>query len=168
MAGYNTSSAYKLTETTTYEDAVSKRRAQLKLVRNRKKRLIWSIVNIRSISIFMLVITVMSLIVYNQTCLNEVTGEINAINAMIKKMENENVRLSSTLESTVSLHDIAEQAQRELGLQKLDKYQIEYVSLYQENKIVITEEAPKDSFSTKLSLMINGSLQQIKEYIGVS
>jgi len=165
MAAYNTSSAYKLE---TYEDVVSKRRAQLKLVRNRKKRLIWSIVNIRSVSTFLLVISVMSLMVYNQICLNEVTGEINSVNSMIKQMESENVRLASTLASTVSLHDVVEQAQRELGLQKLDKYQIEYVSLYSENKIVITEEAPKESFATRLSLMVNGTLRQVKEYIGVS
>ena len=165
MAAYNTSSAYKLE---TYEDVVTKRREQLKLVRNRKRRLIWSIVNIRSISTFLLVITVMSLIVHNQVLLNEVTGDINEINSIIKEMENENIRLASTLESTVSLHDVAERAQQELGMQKLDKYQIEYVSLYKENKIVITEEAPKENFATKLSLVINGTLRQVKEYIGVS
>ena len=165
MAAYNTSSAYKLD---TYEDVTAKRREQLKLVRSRKSRLIWSIVNIRSVSTFLLVIAVMGLIVHNQILLNEITGDINQVNSIIKEMENENVRLLSTLESTVSLHDIAERAQQELGMQKLDKYQIEYVSLYKDNKIVITEEAPKESFATKLSLMINSTLRQVKEYIGVS
>ena len=126
------------------------------------------IVNLSSISAFLIIILVSAFIVYNHIELHEVTGEINKLNNEIRRLENENMHMTSRLENTISLHVIADIAQRELGLQKLDKYQIEYVVIFKENTIELNRQAPRDNFAARLSYGVNDMFRQIKEYIGVS
>jgi cell division protein FtsL len=136
--------------------------------KRKSKSLLWKFVNVRTCSVFMIVIGMCSLIVYNNIQLHEVTGEINRLSTEIRRLENENMHLTSRLENTISLHVIADIAQRELGLQKLDKYQIEYVVIFKENTIELTRQTPRDNFAARLSYGVKDMFRHIKEYIGGS
>ena len=165
----NTNLAYKAEEIREQDE--KKRLEVIKGKRDRqnemkRKWMFRKIVNASTCSTFMLVIGVLGLIVYHHIELHEVTGEINRLNTEIRKLENENVHLASRLENTVSLHVIAEIAQNELGLQRLDKYQIEYVSLYKENTIELMHEAPRETFAARLNYSVHDMFRNAKEYIG--
>ena len=164
MAAYNTSSAYDLQS---FERAPKvKQEPKLRVLKSKRKGTTVSAISARSVGTFMLVVMVMVLIIYNQTCLNEVTGEINAINKEIAELQSENTRLGSIIENKMSLFNIGEMAQ-EMGMKKLDKYQIEYVSLYKENRIETAAQEQPDDLAKQVKMTFVTIIGNVKEYMGI-
>lgn len=136
---------------------------QLRMVRS-QNRAIASVFTPRILCAFAVVVTLVSLIVYNQVCLNEVTAEISQLNSDIAILESESVRFASLLESTISLRAVAQQAEDDLGMTKLDQYQTVYVYLYEEDRIILAE-GPEDS-GGGLKEWFEAVISTAKEYIG--
>lgn len=165
MTGYNTSSAYKLTN---YETAEARARQQLRVVGRRSPKQALAVAfTPKVLSAFAIVVTLLCLIVYNQVQLNEISGEINRLAEDIKVLRAENVKMTSSLEATVSLRSVAEQAQ-ELGLHRLDQYQTEYINLYRDDKIVLAEEPEQKNSMQRATLGIRSFIGGIVEYIAGS
>ena len=166
MAAYNTSSAYDLQS---FERAPQQQteRPQVRVVEAQKKGVVASLLHIKTIAPFFLVVIFLALEVYNKTCLHGITGEITALNNDNQALRSENTRLSSLIDNSMSLYNVAERAQ-EMGMQKLDKYQIEYVSLYKENRIEVIESATEAGFFEQLKLSVNSAIRDLKEYIGAA
>jgi hypothetical protein len=120
----------------------------------------------RSVALALLAVTIICLLVYNQACLTEISGGINAMNQKISEMESENTRLLSALESTVSLRVIEDQAKNDLGMQRLDKYQTEYIQIYAHDRVEITADAPSGNLFSQVKLTIGGFVRSVQEYIG--
>ncbi|MDR2933180.1 MAG: hypothetical protein LBV27_08755 [Oscillospiraceae bacterium] len=164
-SAYNTSSAYDFSA---YEVGQSSKRnadgERLRVVRT-PKQFIASVVTPKTFCLFAMAVTVICLMVYNNVCLTEVTGEINELTSDIAEMQNENVRLQSERNSLVSPRSVAEYAENELGLKRLDKYQTQYIYLYHEDKIEMTEAAPKGSIVDQVQHTFNTAVDTIKEYI---
>lgn len=116
---------------------------------------------------FALVVTLMSLIVYNQVCLNEVTGEINELNNQLQILENEQIRYISELETAMSRQTVAQIAEEELGMVKLDQYQIVYINLYEEDRITPNTNI-QESGETGIAAMVGTAIDLVKEYIAGS
>jgi len=165
MAVANTSSAYKLS---VYE-TVPKRKAkpELTVVRQRSaKRAMASAFTPRALGSFAIVVTLICLMIYNQVCLTEVTGEINDLQSGLTQLESEYVKISSELESMISLQTVAERAKTDLGMNRLDKFQTEYVSLYEGDTIRITEHAPAQDVGDGAKLAARSIIDSLLEYIG--
>ena len=163
MAAYNTSSAYNLSA---YENAGQKTAPQLKVVGKRSPKQALAVAfSPKVMCAFAIVVTMLSLLVYNQVRLTETTAQINSLNKEIKVMQAENVRMTCSLEATVSLRSVAEQARDQLGMERLDKYQTEYINLYQDDKIVLAREPEKESTFEKASLVISSFIKSIQSYI---
>ena len=164
MAAYNTSSAYNLSA---YETAGKKTAPQLNVVGKRlPKQTLAVAFSPKVMCAFAIVVTMLSLLVYNQVRLTETTAQINSLNKEIKVMQAENVRMASSLEATVSLRSVAEQARDQLGMERLDKYQTEYINLYQDDKIVLAREPQKENTFEKAGLVISSLIKSIQSYIG--
>ena len=160
----NTSSAYDLSA---FASQPAQRRAkspQLQVVKN-QKRAASSAFSPRALCAFAIVVTLASLIVYNQVCLNEVTGEINQLNRQLAVLESESVRYASLLESTVSLRAVAQQAEEELGMIKLDQFRTVYVYLYEEDQIVLSRQPAQEAEQTGVLAALSSILHSAKEYI---
>jgi len=163
MSAYNTSSAYKLPA---YEaGAAPKRQPKLEVVSKRSdKRTLAAVFTPQCLGSFTIVVTLLFLMIYNHVCLNEVAGEINEMQAGITELESEYVKISSELESMVSLRVVSERARDELGLDRLDKYQTKYVYLYEDDKIILAEEPSKTAPDGEVS-KIQGIVDSVLEYI---
>ena len=108
-----------------------------------------------------IVIGITSLMIVNRVALTEIGEEINAANEDLQILQSENTRLNVELEEKMSLDNIEEKAVNELGLTKMNNYQVQYLNLTQEDKIELTN--PKSSgniFDT-----IAGWFDKIKEYL---
>jgi cell division protein FtsL len=162
MSPYNTSSAHKLPEQTQRPERSEQRK--LRVVKT-PKQFLASFITWGTVRIFIGAVAVVCLMVYNYVCLNEVATDINTLKAEMLELENTNVKLMSEVGATVNPRAIAELAETELGLKRLDDYQTRYLYLYHEDKIevaVIEEEA---SLGEKARTAFNSAIDTVKEYI---
>lgn len=139
---------------------------QVKVVGNRKpRRKLTALVNPRTVSAFIIVVTMFSLMIYNQACLTEVTGEINQLEAEIGRLESEYVRTSAELDSQINRQTVADIARDELGLDRESAYQVQWVNLYQEDKIESGPAGGEESQDGGAGQRINTFIGDVKEYI---
>lgn len=166
MAAYNTSSAYDLSA---FEEAPKKqlkKAPELQVVRNRSaKRTLAAAFTPKAVAAFAIVVTLICLMVYNHVCLNEITGDINALQEEMQELESQNVIMASQLDSMASMRVVEERA-REMGLDRLDKYQTRYVYLYEEDKINLAEEPPESESPTGVAKVARSLFDGLMEYIG--
>lgn len=162
-SSYNTSSAYDLS---VYEAGrpINSSSERYKVVKT-PKQFVASLITPKTVCFFAMAVTVICLMVYNNVCLNEVTGEINELAREMAEMKNENVKMQSELKSIISPRSVAEYAEHELGLKKMDKYQTEYIYLNHEDKIELTNASPKAGFIEGAKHTFNSAINVIKEYI---
>ena len=162
MAYSNSGAAYDFSD---YQ-ALPKRqpKPELQVVKS-PRRMAPAAITAKSVCSFAVIVTMIVLIVFNQVQLNEVSGDINILNKSLKELQSESVRMTSELESTISLRSISDQAKNELGMNKLDRYQTEYIYLFQSDKIELTEESPAASLGERLQLTVTGAIHRLQEYI---
>ncbi|WP_049962809.1 hypothetical protein [Ruminococcus sp. HUN007] len=86
-------------------------------------------------------------VVYGKVQVSDIYTQINAKKTELSVAESENARLKAELESYTSLRNIEEYAE-EIGLKKLDKAQIWYVDIQQDDVVKIPEK--DDNFFVKV------------------
>lgn len=163
MATWNSNLAYALPVQEQAAPAAKPAEKKLRVVKTRRQFLV-SAITPGNVFVFLLAVVVVCLMVYNYVCLNEVTGEISRLSEEYRALENVNVALHSELSSSVSPRVLADQA-GEMGLQKLGKYQTEYVNIYHEDTIEQGENAPGESLSLRIKTFLNAAISAIQEYI---
>lgn len=141
-----------------------RKKAKLKLVRS-SKTFVASLLSLKNICIFALGITALCMMIYNNATLHQIDSEINQVSEDIRLLEAENVRMQGEAIVTISPLAVAEYAQYEMGLKKLDKYQIEYIYLYHDDKIEINIPSEEKHQGVSLKVKINSLVNSIKEYI---
>ena len=113
---------------------------------------------------FAIVMTLASLIVYNQVYLNELTREVNELNRQLAILESDGVRYASLLESTVSLRVIAQQAE-DMGMVRLDPYRTVYVYLYEDNQLIFFRQPQAQYEQGGLLAALSSLVSNAVEYI---
>ena len=78
-------------------------------------------------------------LIYGKVENTAIHNEIAAQAQYVNMLESENVRMQSELEEKTALKSVENYAEQILGMQKLDKSQIEYVSISNGNIIDIPE-----------------------------
>lgn len=81
-----------------------------------------------------------SVVINSYVQLNEVYSSISDANAELNILRSENVRMQTELEGKASISNIKDYAENHLGLQKLDKSQIQYIEIQTEDTVEIDEE----------------------------
>ena len=80
-----------------------------------------------------LALVLFSLVINSYVQLNEVYSQISAAESTL------NVRMQTQLEGQASIRNIKEYAEDRLGLQKLDRSQIQYIQIQTEDEVVVEE-----------------------------
>ena len=78
-------------------------------------------------------------VVFSKVENTQLHNDIRTENQTIKVLQDENVRMQSEIESKSALSNVENYAENVLGLQKLDKSQIEYIKLENDNVVEIPE-----------------------------
>ncbi len=87
-----------------------------------------------------LALLLFSVVINSYVQLNEVYSEISTANTELNELRSENVRMQTELEGKASISNIKEYAEDYLGLQQLDRSQIQYIQIQTEDEVVIDEE----------------------------
>lgn len=112
--------------------------------------------------LFLTVIIALSFsVMYNRAQLTEMSAKVNAASKQLEEIKSENIRLQTELEDRMSLKNVEEYAAVELGMERLDPSQIEYVTLPKDTPQ--ETEQPDDSIWQK----IKNFFVDMMEYIGL-
>ncbi len=99
-------------------------------------------------------------LIYGKVENTAIHSEINAQTRYVAMLESENVRMQSELEEKTALKSVEEYAENILGMQKLDKSQIEYVSISNGNIVDIPEN--DDNIFVRMKNSINEFVEYLK------
>jgi cell division protein FtsB len=133
--------------------------AGIKRRRNANKRR-RNLANLRVVLGALVVLLLFSSMTYGRVELSKLYSDNAELKSELSVMESENVSLESELAQKTGLTKVEDYAENELGLQKLDKSQIEYVEIEQDTtaEIVSTDEGNifvrmKDRFKSALEYL---------------
>ncbi|MBQ8780788.1 MAG: hypothetical protein IJZ72_03860 [Oscillospiraceae bacterium] len=84
---------------------------------------------------------VMAAVIHSKVQQASIHAEIISLTAQVNELASENVRMETEIERKSALNSVEEYASNVLGMQKLDKAQIEYLSLENGNVIEISENS---------------------------
>lgn len=101
-------------------------------------------------------------ILYGKVEISKLYNDTTKLNAQLSAINVENTRMQSQIESKSSLKKVEDYAENVLGLQKLNKSQIEYVELQKENEIMVVKKENRNVF-----ISIKNWVGDILEYIGI-
>lgn len=99
--------------------------------------------------------------VFGQVELSEIYSEQSSLTEELSKLQDENLSLESELESRTGLTQVEEYAEKNLGLQKLDKSQIEYVEVENDSVAEVVETEDDNIF-----VSIKKWFKSVLEYFG--
>ena len=108
------------------------------------------------------VLVIMFAMLYGKVETNRLFGEVAELEQQLQSLEAENVALASEYESRTSLKNVEEYAQNTLGLQKLDKAQIEYVEFEGDSVIEVVDTEKQNIF-----VRIKNWFADVCEYLGL-
>lgn len=107
-------------------------------------------------------LALMCSMIYGRVELSSLYTQQANMQTELAQLTNENISLESELASKTGLTKVEEYAEKELGLQKLDKSQIEYVEVEKETVAEVVDSDDANMF-VKIKRWFSGVL----EYIGI-
>ena len=145
--------AYDLTK---YEDVAPERAPKIRVRRQRAEH-VGSVPK-------MIVITatagvMLGAVIYGKVENAAIHAEITSQTKQLEMLASENVRMQSEIEEKTALKSIEAYAEDVLGMQKLDKYQIEYVNISNGSVVDIPES------EDNIFIRIKNTLTDFLEYI---
>ena len=135
------------------EDLRSKRSA------NKRRK---NAATIRIIFAAIVVLALFSVMTYGRVELSKLYSEKAEMEEQLMLLNNENISLESELAQQTGLTKVEEYAEVKLGLQKLDKSQIEYVEVEETTSATVVEDKESNVF-VEIQEWFNGVL----EYLGL-
>lgn len=105
-------------------------------------------------------VSVLSFILYNRVVLTELSDQIAKYSNQQTVLLSENVRLQSELEGQVSLKNLEEYVSRNFGMGKMEAYQVQYINLAQNDRIVV-----ENTSSNGLADQIKAVFSSVMEYL---
>ncbi len=122
-------------------------KAPLRLVEKPKKskaeleheRLVAQKKSIKIIAVACAVLTLMAMVIYSRIQLDEINREIAKVENEIKVVKSDTVRLNNELNSVVSIDKVENYALNNLGMVKVQDYQVVYVDLSGEDAVVMAD-----------------------------
>ena len=121
-----------------------------------KKR---NLASVRTAAAGVLLLALVFSVLYTRAQSTELTSQITAQQTSLANLQSEYDYLNRSFESALSLDKVELYAEQELGMIKMDKSQIEYISLKTQDNIV----CPADKNSLWMSL--KSSFMNMMEYI---
>ena len=158
MAERNTNLAYDISR---YETIETVRREAPAIRSQRAAKPSLTPITLVSVTMVVGIGIMLTMFVSSKADIAAVHADIVAAKEEVQELQQENNRMKTELEQKSSQKAVEAYAEDILGMQKLDKSQIEYVTLEGGNMVEITEK--DESLAAKLKSFFNGIL----EYIGI-
>ena len=96
----------------------------------------------KTIKVMFVAITIlvfMAVAIYSRIQLDEINREISSVEKKIELAQSDSVKLNNELNAIVSIDNVEEYAVNELGMEKIQEYQVEYVDLSSSDRVEIVD-----------------------------
>lgn len=103
------------------------------------------------------IIAITFVMIYNRVMLTELTDEIAQANKTLSTLQGENALLEMEIAQQMSLDNIEEYATTQLNMGKVEQYQIESISLTQNDEITVMKDDSQTNFFSTVYARIFGS-----------
>lgn len=132
---YHQNAARKIVEMPPFEEKQQK--PKMELVRRKKKSVKQARAEMRAngframaiLGISLVLLGMFATLLYSRLRVDELTREVDAASANLELTKAETVRLNAALDSMISLERVESYAKNDLGMTKVEGYQIEYIDL---------------------------------------
>ena len=94
----------------------------------------------KAVVMMVAVVSMLSLLLYSQVKQTELLSEYNRVLTELSAVKGEVSSLTKTLEDTLSIANIEQAATNELGMQKVESYQMRYITFETENASNVVKE----------------------------
>lgn len=163
---YDRNAAHKIQEMPPF--SASPARPQMRVVQRKKKTLAQAKREMRTgalqtAKILCLALCLLALfagLLYSRLRVDELTREIDKANAQLSVEQGENVRLNMQLDAMISLEKVEDHAKNQLGMTKVEGYQIEYVDLSGADAVTVSEKPKLGRLSA-----LDGISEKLREYL---
>lgn len=118
--------------------------------------------SVATVAGIILLLALLSAMIFGKVEISSLYAQRTELQTQLEEVQNENVSLESELAQKTNMTKVEEYAENELGLQKLDKSQIEYVEVDADNVAKIVQSDDSNIF-VKIKRWFNSAL----EYIGL-
>jgi len=132
---------------------------ELRVVENRNAGA--NAVMLRGAAIFVVILGIVCAILYNNMILTELTSQIEDAEAQFEMLKNENRLMQVALEGKTSLRAVQEIAESQLGMAKVEGYQVQYIDLGEGDRVVLAR-APQLGLADHIHM----AYRSVLEYLG--
>ncbi len=115
---------------------------QTKVTKKRKKSRYLGLV-----LVFVLMFGLMGYKIYCDATYNELTNELSELNGQYSDLVNEEKKLNIRLSEKADLSNVEDIATNQLGMSKIEQYQIEYISLDTKDRAVVIDNSENGVFT---------------------
>ncbi len=130
------------------------RQPKIEEVKLPKKQKVLNMSPLKMLSLGAVVVALVSILLYSNVMLSEITAEVNAATSTLEDLNNEYTRLEMELNRKMSIGAIEEYATETLNMSKIEQYQVEMVSINSNDEVIVTaaaiEEEPRLTLWAKL------------------
>ena len=92
---------------------------------------------IKVMSVAMAILMFMALAIYSRVKLDEINREISSVEKKIELAQSDAVKLNNELNAIVSINNVEEYATNELGMTKIQDYQVYYIDMSSQDYVAI-------------------------------
>ena len=133
--------------------------AELRVVENRNAGA--NTVMLSGAALFVVILGIVCAILYNNVILTELTSQIEDAEAQFELLKNEHRVMQVALEGKTSLRAVQEIAESQLGMSKIEGYQVQYIDLGEGDRVVLAR-APQLGLSDHIHM----AYRSVLEYLG--
>lgn len=112
--------------------------------------------------LMVIAMTLMGSLIYGRVEISRLYNERAGLEKELSQLQNENVGMQSEIAERMNMTKVEEYARNDLGLQKLDKSQIEYIEVETPSVAEVRQESGEDVF-----VRIRHWFNRMTEYIGL-
>lgn len=116
--------------------------SEQKLVVTKNKVLLAGVSRIRLLLCVAMVVSVLSLTIYNNVAMIELGDRVNQQSATLAQLSAEGEILRSSLDNAISLSEVADYTAQHMLMGKAEDYQITYITLSEGDKVKRTTKTP--------------------------
>ena len=88
-------------------------------------------------AIAMTILMFMAMVIYSRVQLDEINRDISSVEKSIELAQSDTIKLNNALSSMISINKVEEYAANELGMVKVQDYQVVYVDLSSNDSVIV-------------------------------
>ena len=127
------------------------RQPKIEEVKLPKKQKVLNMSPLKMLTLGAIIVAMVGALLYSNVMLAEVTADVNAATKTLESLNNEYTRLEMELNRRMSISAIEEYATETLNMSKIEQYQVEMISINNNDEVIVTAAVEDEGAATLLS-----------------